>query len=111
MRSERTVHAPIEPTPTMATALREVRAPTVANHRKLANGMIGTRKRTPYILSPHLTRLIGIQRLVLTVQRQYQCESDRHFGCRHGKDEDEHHLAIGLRPTCARGDECQTSGV
>jgi hypothetical protein len=51
---ERTTQAAMEPTPTMATALREVRGPTVASQRKLANGIAGTRKRSSNTLSFHL---------------------------------------------------------
>jgi len=68
IRMDITVLAAIELTPTAATALREVRGPSIASQIKLANGITGTRKRSPNTLASHRARAVGIERLVQVIE-------------------------------------------
>lgn len=105
------MQAAIDPTPTAATALRDVRGPTMTSQMKLANGMVGTRKRRSSTLSFHLAGPVSIKRFVLVIKLQHEREPNRDFGSCHGQNKDEHHLAVGFRPARARSDKCQTSGI
>ena len=42
---------------------------------------------------------------------EYERQSDRHLGGRHGENEQKHDLAVRLRPSRASRDECQAARV
>ncbi len=111
MRSEIPVQPAIDPTPMAPMAFLDVYDPIVASQTKLANGMTGTRKRSPSTLTPHLAGFVGIEGPILVVKLQDQCQADRGFRSRHSEDEDEHDLTVGLRPASPGCDKRQSGGI
>src|SRR6185312_220181 len=85
-------------TATVAMARLGMRKPASASTRKPANGSAGMSHSQSRISAPHARRHVGVERAPLPVQPQHQRQSHGDFGGRHGQDEQEHHLAVGLVP-------------
>lgn len=97
-KKDASVDIPTEPTPTIATPVREKRPPSKTNTRKAARGKAGTNHNNPSILLPHPAHSIGIERLELVLQLQHQSQTHRNLRCGHRQDEEEHDLPVRLLP-------------
>src|SRR5690349_8105986 len=103
--------AAIEPTPTTDTTRRAIRVPKTANSAKLKNGIAGMTPVSWSTLPFHFAGAIGVKHAVLVIEAQEQRQADGDFGCRHGQNKKEHHLAVRLHPMRARRNECQPGGI
>src|SRR5919106_2297815 len=101
----------IEPTPTLATPLCDRREPSSANTRNPANGKTGINHNSPSTSPSHLTGSVSVQRLKPVLQLEHQRQPHRDLRRRHGQDEDEHHLTVGLSPTRPGDDEGQPRSI
>src|SRR5882724_898765 len=101
----------IEPTPMLATPVRDRRGPISANTRKPANGKTGINHKSPSTSPSHLTGRINVQRLKPVLQLEQQRQSHRDLRRCHGQDKDEHHLTVSLSPTGSGDDEGQPRSI
>ena len=97
--------AAMEPTPMKETARRAMRGPKTASSKKLTNGIAGITPVSCSNLTPHFAGAIGIEHAMLVIKTQKQGQADGHFRSGHGKNKEEHDLAIRLHPVRARDDK------
>src|SRR6266511_6098812 len=89
------VDRPIEPTPMLATPVRDRRGPINASTRKPAKGRTGITHKRPSTSPSHLPGSVGIQRPEPVVELENQRQTDLHLRRSHGKNKDEQHLTVG----------------
>src|SRR5574338_1336519 len=94
-----------------AIARLGMRAPASASTTNPASGSAGMSQSSSRMSAPHARRHVRVERPPLPVKAQHERQPDRHLGCGHRQDEEEHHLAVGLLPARARDDERETRRV
>src|SRR5262249_24451750 len=103
--------SPIEPTPSVAAALRDRREPNSASTAALTEGNTGISRRKRAASPSHCAQRPARGGGKAHNTRPPKPKPNGASAPRHGQNEQKHDLTVGLMPAGSCDDECQTRRV